>query len=255
MKEKTWEEGAGVSTDENLSFRLSLTAGAPLTSGGWLKTVSGEAALRRWADIATRPTAGEASPPRGVAVALAEGELKANADGAVGLLDGGLEAKEKPAEDAAGPKAAELPMEKAGAVDVIEGGRAKEKPADVEAEETAAGAVGGTAKGAGAEEEAAAGGGAGLAAGVEMGRRAGKTAGAEERGARGFREGGLPKPASGGLSPSSGRSTGAVTIGLAPGLRLSREKGHRTPSVDNSSMMGAGGSVLSSDMKISCWLV
>jgi len=158
--------------------------------------VSGEAALRRWAESAARPTAGGTSPPRGAAVAaaLAEGVLKANADGAAGLLDGGLEAKLKPAEDVVEPNAAELAMEKAGAA-VIEGGRAKEKPVDAEAEETVAGAVGGTAKGAGAEEEEEeAGGGAGGAAGAEMGRRAGKPAGPEERGAGGFRVGASPKP-------------------------------------------------------------
>lgn len=54
------------------------------------------------------------------------------------------------------------------------------------------------------------------------------------------------RPAGGSLSPSRARLVGAATSCLTPGLKLSSEKGHRTPSVDSSSRVGAGGKVFSS---------
>lgn len=51
----------------------------------------------------------------------------------------------------------------------------------------------------------------------------------------------------GARSPSSGSGTAATVSCLTPGLRFSREKGHRTPSVDSSISVGAGGNLFSSD--------
>lgn len=61
--------------------------------------------------------------------------------------------------------------------------------------------------------------------------------------------------ATGALSPSSGSGTAATVSCLTPGLMFSREKGHRTPSVDSSISVGAGGNLFSSDRSMSSWLV
>lgn len=52
--------------------------------------------------------------------------------------------------------------------------------------------------------------------------------------------------AAGALSPSIGSGTAATVSCLTPGLRFSREKGHRAPSVDSSISVGAGGNLFSS---------
>lgn len=49
--------------------------------------------------------------------------------------------------------------------------------------------------------------------------------------------------AAGALSPSSGSGTAAMVSCLTPGLRFSKEKGNRTPSVDSSISVGAGGNL------------
>lgn len=50
----------------------------------------------------------------------------------------------------------------------------------------------------------------------------------------------------GALSPSSGSGTGATVSCWTPGLRFSKEKGQRTPSVESSISVGAGGNLFSS---------
>lgn len=50
----------------------------------------------------------------------------------------------------------------------------------------------------------------------------------------------------GALSPSTGSGLAAPVRGLTPGLRLSKEYGQRTPSVDSNISVGAGGTFFSS---------
>lgn len=53
--------------------------------------------------------------------------------------------------------------------------------------------------------------------------------------------------AAGARSPSSGSGTAVAFSCLTPGFRLSKENGHRTPSVESSSSVGAAGTFFSSD--------
>ncbi len=60
-------------------------------------------------------------------------------------------------------------------------------------------------------------------------------------------------PGLGSLSPSKARAVGADTSCLTPGLRLSRANGQTSPSVDNISIVGAGGKVFSSALRKERW--
>lgn len=55
----------------------------------------------------------------------------------------------------------------------------------------------------------------------------------------------------GALSPSTGSGLAVTVRGLTPGFRLSKEKGHKTPSVDSNISVGTGGIFFSSDRCIS----
>lgn len=231
LKEK--DCAAGVSSAENLSFRFSLT-------------VCVEGAARLWGVGAGAGAGAEAGAGAATGDGLIEG-VKVNAEGAEGVSEGGLEAKEK-LEDPE-PKGVDSTREKTEEADAghVVG---TEKMNDDADEET--GAVGTMLNGA-AEEEAA--GAGGMEAAVEVRPRLGNVAGADGMEAAVLGGWVAKEPGLGSLSPSRERVDGAETSCLTPGLRLSRANGQSSPSVDNMSIMGTGGKVFSSVMGISCWLV
>lgn len=221
LKEKVSGADVGTSTAENLSFKFSFTLG-------------GEAVARPWG----------AGTEAAAADGLMGAGLRENAEGADGVSEGGLEANLKPEDPE--PKGMAPPMEKAEVEHVT--GTEKVKLAD--ADDT--GAVGTMLNEAAEEEEAAAGGVE--AAGKEK-PRFGNAAGADMVEAAILGGWVTKEPSLGSLSPSEERRVGGETSCLTPGLRLSSENGQSNPSVDSISIVGAGGRVFSSLMKISCWLV
>lgn len=222
LKERDCGDGAGVSTAENLSFRLSFTVG-------------GEAVAMFWGVRAGAATAD----------GLLEG-AKENAEGAEGVSEGGLEPNEK-LEDAE-PKGVGAFREKAdGAAVAHVVGTEKLKPDDDTAEDT--GAAGTMLNGAADEEAAGAG---GVEAAAEVRLRFGNAAGADGMEAAILGGWVAKEPGLGSLSPSKARTVGAETRCLTPGLRLSKANGQSNPSVDSISITGAGGRVFSSVIWISC---
>lgn len=172
--------------------------------------------------------------------------VKENAEGAEGVSEGGLEAKEKPEDPE--PKGVGTPREKAEGAEVEHvDGTEKLKPDDDAADDT--GAVGTTLNGA-AEEEAEGAGGVEAAAEVRL--MFGNVVGADGMEAAILGGWAAKEPGLGSLSPSKASTVGAETSCLTPGLRLSRAKGQSNPSVDSISITGAGGKVFSSVMWISC---
>lgn len=207
LKEKV---GAAVSTAENLSFRFSLTVG-------------GEAV--------GRPCGAEAGAD--ATGGLMEVVLKENAEGAVGVSEGGFEAKEKPEDPE--PKTAAPPREKVEQVVGIEKVKADED------DDTGAGGMILN----GAVEEGAAGAAEMEGTGAPMFENAAGVGRIEAAILGGWL---ASEPGFGCLSPSKARAVWGVTNCLAPGLKLSIANGQSNPSVDSISITGAGGRVFSSVM-------
>lgn len=230
VKENGWAvdvTDARESTSRNLlSVRFILTAGVAGSTGALGPLMTGDMAGGRLAGMA-------------VGALLTSFGAKEEVKEKAAALEEGLGAlKEKP--DVVEPsEKPEGPLE-------FGAGREKEKfVEDTEvgrAEEVAAAAAGG-----GAVKDKVAG---GRAVPKDAGTD-GKMEDAEESGA----EENEDDLAAGALSPSSGSGTAATVSCVTPGLRFSKEKGHRTPSVDSSISVGAGGNLFSSDRCMSSWLV
>lgn len=245
LKEKDCGAGVGVSNAENLSFRFDFTVSVEGVVILWGVGAGAGAGVEAGVGVGAGAGAGAAT-----ADGLMEGVLKENADGAEGVSEGGLEAKEKLEDpDPTDPKGVVPPRENTEGAEVAQvDGTEKVKPDD----DDDTGTVGTMLNGA-AEEEAA--GAGGVEAAAEVRPRFANAAGVDGVEAAALGSWVAKEPGLGSLSPSKARGLGAETSCLTPGLRLRRANGQSNPSVDSISIVGTGGTVFSSVMWISCWLV